>query len=50
MFLEGVDVIGDSLRYRGDILEFAAAHWAQQPWLRDVAHRMKARVETARRA
>jgi 3-isopropylmalate/(R)-2-methylmalate dehydratase small subunit len=50
MFLEGVDVIGDSLRYRDDILSFAAAHWEQQPWLRDVAQRMKARVETARGA
>ncbi|MEK9803051.1 MAG: 3-isopropylmalate dehydratase small subunit [Curvibacter sp.] len=44
MFLQGVDVIGMSLGYRDDILAFAAAHWAQQPWLRDVAARMKGRL------
>jgi 3-isopropylmalate/(R)-2-methylmalate dehydratase small subunit len=37
MFLEGLDNIGLSLTYRDQIDAFARAHWAQQPWLRDVA-------------
>jgi 3-isopropylmalate/(R)-2-methylmalate dehydratase small subunit len=37
MFLEGLDSIGLSLTYQQQIQAFAQAHWAQQPWLRDVA-------------
>lgn len=37
MFLEGLDSIGLSLTYRERIEAFAQAHWARQPWLRDVA-------------
>ena len=37
MFLEGLDVIGLSLTYQGEIEAFAREHWARQPWLRDVA-------------
>ncbi|HKX40110.1 MAG TPA: 3-isopropylmalate dehydratase small subunit, partial [Burkholderiaceae bacterium] len=37
MFLEGLDNIGLSLTQRDRIEAFARAHWAQQPWLRDVA-------------
>jgi 3-isopropylmalate/(R)-2-methylmalate dehydratase small subunit len=44
MFLEGTDVIGMSMTYRREIESFAQAHWASQPWLRDVAQRMKARL------
>lgn len=40
MFLEGLDMIGLSLAQRPQIEAFAAAHWARQPWLRDVAARM----------
>lgn len=39
MFLNGQDVIGASLAYRNRILAFAEAHWARQPWLKDVAQR-----------
>lgn len=41
MFLKGVDVLGLSLTYLDEIQAFAAAHWADQPWLKDVASRMK---------
>lgn len=44
MFLEGVDVIGHSLSHGHEILDFAAKHWDTQPWLRDVAQRMRARI------
>lgn len=44
MFLKGVDVVGMSLGYRAEIEAFAASHWEQQPWLKDVAGRMRARL------
>ena len=42
MFLRGVDVVGMSLTYLDEIKAFANAHWADQPWLKDVAARMHA--------
>lgn len=44
MFLEGVDVIGLSLNQRQAIEDFAQKHWQSQPWIRDVARRMKDRL------
>lgn len=41
MFLKGLDVIGMTLSCEDRIQQFAAAHWARQPWVRDVAKRMK---------
>ena len=37
MLLEGLDAIGLSMTYRDRIEAFASAHWAAQPWLKDVA-------------
>ncbi len=37
MLLEGLDAIGLSMTYRDRIDAFAQAHWAAQPWLKDVA-------------
>ena len=37
MLLEGLDAIGLSMTYRDRIEAFASAHWAEQPWLKDVA-------------
>lgn len=42
MFLEGLDGIGLSLTHEDRIRAFADAHWARQPWLRDVARRATA--------
>ena len=39
MFLEGVDMIGASLKFEGEIAAFAQGHWGRQPWVRDVAVR-----------
>lgn len=39
MFLDGVDVIGLTLKKRRAIEDFAHKHWQDQPWLRDVARR-----------
>lgn len=44
MFLQGVDVVGMSMSYKSEIVAFARAHWAQQPWLKDVAARMKSQL------
>lgn len=41
MFVRGVDVVGMSLTYLDEIKAFANAHWADQPWLKDVAARMR---------
>ncbi len=41
MFLQGVDVIGLTLSHQHEISAFAELHWARQPWIRDVAKRMR---------
>ncbi|MFZ4285678.1 3-isopropylmalate dehydratase small subunit [Variovorax sp. HJSM1_2] len=41
MFLQGVDVIGLTLNHQDEINAFAEQLWAKQPWIRDVAKRMK---------
>ena len=45
MFLEGLDMIGASLAHRAEIAAFAERHWADQPWVRDVARRTKQRLD-----
>ncbi|SDO24876.1 3-isopropylmalate/(R)-2-methylmalate dehydratase small subunit [Rhodoferax sp. OV413] len=44
MFLEGLDVIGLSLTYQAQIQAFAAQHWQQHPWMRDVAGNTRVRL------
>ncbi len=44
MFLEGLDMIGASLKHKEAILAFAGRHWQQKPWLKDVAQRTRARL------
>ena len=39
MFLEGLDVIGLTLKYKPQIDAFAQEHWKAQPWVKDVARR-----------
>ena len=43
MFLEGLDMIGASLKFEEDIAAFAHRHWDRQPWFRDVAVRTEIR-------
>ncbi len=45
MFLKGIDMIGASLEYRAAIEAFAKRHWAEQPWVRDVAALTKDRLD-----
>ena len=42
MLLEGLDAIGLSMTYRAQIDAFAEAHWAAQPWVKDVARQRPA--------
>ncbi|RZT36866.1 3-isopropylmalate dehydratase small subunit [Cupriavidus agavae] len=44
MFLEGLDMIGLSLRQRADIERFAAQYWQAYPWTKDVARRTRDRL------
>ena len=44
-FLEGTDDIGLTLARKHAIDAFAAAHWARQPWLRDVAAITRRRLD-----
>ena len=46
MFLEGLDVLGLSLTYQAQIQQFATAHWAQHPWMKDVARTVRQRLST----
>ena len=48
MFLKGIDMIGASLEHRAAIAAFAQAHWAAQPWVKDVALRTTQRLGRAR--
>jgi 3-isopropylmalate/(R)-2-methylmalate dehydratase small subunit len=41
MLLEGLDMIGASLKFEEDIAAFAQRHWDRQPWVRDVAARTR---------
>lgn len=45
MFLKGIDMIGASLEYKDAIMAFAERRWAEQPWVKDVAARTKARLD-----
>ncbi|MCT9809574.1 3-isopropylmalate dehydratase small subunit [Acidovorax sp. Be4] len=44
MFLQGQDWIGASMAYAPQIAEFAQQHWQRQPWVRDVAATVRARL------
>ena len=47
MLLEGLDMIGLSLTMRAGIEAFATAHWAREPWLKDVARGVAERLRAA---
>lgn len=44
MFLQGQDWIAASMAYAPQIAEFAQQHWQRQPWVRDVAATVRARL------
>lgn len=44
MFLEGLDVIGLTLKYKAEINTFAQEHWNKQAWVKDVARKTMDRL------
>ncbi|MEM5432043.1 3-isopropylmalate dehydratase small subunit [Cupriavidus oxalaticus] len=46
MFLEGLDMIGLSLKQRDEIEQFARRYWEAFPWAKDVARRTRDRLGT----
>jgi 3-isopropylmalate/(R)-2-methylmalate dehydratase small subunit len=44
MVIDGTDLIGVTLAMRCDIDAFSLGHWADRPWLRDVARRAQQRL------
>jgi len=48
MFLEGLDMIGASLSYQHHITAFQQRHWQARPWLKNVAHLTRARLDTSK--
>ena len=46
MFLEGLDMIGLSLKQRGEIEQFARRYWDAFPWAKDVSRRTRDRLGT----
>ncbi len=44
MFIEGLDMIGLSLKHRAEIKEFAEKYWCAFPWTKDVARRTRDRL------
>lgn len=45
MFLQGQDWIAASMAHAPQIAAFAHAHWQRQPWVRDVAARVRSRLD-----
>lgn len=45
MLLDGTDMIGATLAMQSKIDAFAQLHWAERPWLRDVASRLRQRLD-----
>lgn len=44
MLMEGLDVIGLTLTQQQQIEQFAQAHWARHPWIKDVAAKTRQRL------
>ena len=44
MFLEGLDVIGLTLKHQDQIDRFAQVHWQANPWIKNIARRVVDRL------
>ncbi|KRC73413.1 3-isopropylmalate dehydratase small subunit [compost metagenome] len=47
MFAQGQDMVGASLLQLADVERFEARHWARFPWMKDVARRVRDRLDAA---
>lgn len=48
MFAQGQDMVGASLQQLDEITQYEAQHWARYPWMKDVARRVRSRLDAAR--
>lgn len=47
MFAQGQDMVGATLQHLSDVERFEALHWARFPWMKDVARRVRDRLDAA---
>ncbi|SIT21295.1 3-isopropylmalate dehydratase small subunit [Achromobacter sp. MFA1 R4] len=47
MFAQGQDMVGATLQHLSDVERFEARHWARFPWMKDVARRVRDRLDAA---
>ena len=47
MFVDDLDMIGATLAYKEAIDAYTSHHWAQQPWLKDIASRTRDRLSSS---
>jgi 3-isopropylmalate/(R)-2-methylmalate dehydratase small subunit len=45
MYVQGLDMVGASLQRLEEVERFEAAHWARHPWMKDVARRVRDRLD-----
>lgn len=48
MFAQGQDMVGASLAQLPEVERFEAAHWARHPWMKDVARKVRDRLDAGR--
>lgn len=46
MFAQGQDMVSASLQQLDEIAQYETRHWAQHPWMKDVAQRVRTRLNT----
>jgi 3-isopropylmalate/(R)-2-methylmalate dehydratase small subunit len=47
MYAQGLDMVGASLQRLDEVARFEARHWARHPWMKDVARRVRDRLDHA---
>ncbi|CAB3943356.1 3-isopropylmalate dehydratase small subunit [Achromobacter insolitus] len=45
MYMQGQDMVGASLQQLDEVERFEARHWARHPWMKDLARRVRDRLD-----
>ncbi|MBD9475565.1 MULTISPECIES: 3-isopropylmalate dehydratase small subunit [Achromobacter] len=45
MYVQGQDMVGASLQQLDEVESFEAGHWARHPWMKDLARRVRDRLD-----
>lgn len=45
MYVQGQDMVGASLQQLDEVERFEAGHWARHPWMKDLARRVRDRLD-----